>query len=174
MAMRPQPGNSQVGRRMIWVAAIGLLVGLTVLFQFGTSQRSGIIQSSSDAGYSMVVLQRDRSGHYFAEGMINGRMVTFLIDTGATDVALSEGVARALGLEFGPQVTVMTAAGPVRAWRTRLERVSIGEVSLDNVSATITRAPMAEVLLGMSFLKYFSLRQQGEELIIESGTPPES
>ena len=170
MAIRPQAGDSRTGRYMLWVAAIGLLVGLTVLFQAGTSQRSGIIQSSSNAGHSRVVVQRDRSGHYLAEGAINGQAVIFLVDTGATDVAVSEDTARAFGLDFGPQIVVMTAAGRVNAWQTRLDSVSIGEVSLENVSATITRGPMAEVLLGMSFLKHFSLSQQGEMLTIESGS----
>ena len=169
MAIIPHQGDSHAGRWMLWLAALGFLAGLTALFQFGITQRSGIVQSSTDAGHSVVVLQRDRSGHYFAEGSINGQLVVFLIDTGATDVALPENIARKLGLTFGPQVAVMTAAGPVQAWRTRLDTVSLGSVSLNNVSATITRGPMQEVLLGMSFLKHFSIHQQGEELIIETG-----
>ncbi len=155
---------------MLWLAALGMLAGLTTLFQFSLGQRGEVVSSVNDSGHAMVVLQRDRSGHYLAEGEINGQVVTFLVDTGATDVALPEAIARKLGLDFGPQVAVMTVAGPVRAWRTRLRRVSLGSVSLANVSALITRGPMQEVLLGMSFLKHFTLRQQGNELIIESGT----
>ena len=157
---------------MLWLAAIGLLAGLTVLFQIALTGSGGVVESSNEAGRSMVILQRDRSGHYIADGEINGQGVTFLVDTGATDVALPEGKARALGLDFGPRVVVMTAAGPVSAWKTRLDRVTLGSISLSNVSATITRGPMDEVLLGMSFLKHFSLRQQGEQLVIESGSAP--
>ena len=161
--------DSRAGRRFLWLAALGFLAGLTTLFQWALRDNGGIVENSNIAGQSMVVIQRDRSGHYLAEGEINGRSVTFLVDTGATDVALPESIARALGVKFGPQVVVMTAAGPVSAWRTRLDRVSIGNISLTNVRATITRGPMEEVLLGMSFLQHFSLRQQGGELIIESG-----
>ena len=161
--------HSKTGRWLMWFAAFGLLAGLTALFQATDKGRAGLIESTSEAGRAMVVLQRDRSGHYIAEGEINGVPVVFLVDTGATDVALPEKIARAMGLEFGPKVPVMTAAGQVTAWRTRLDRVSLGSVSRRNVRALITRGTMAEVLLGMSFLEHFSIRQQGDQLIIESG-----
>ena len=79
-------------------------------------------------------------------------------------------MARSLNLEFGPEVVVMTAAGPIKAWVTRLERVSLGAISRENVRATITSGPMQEVLLGMSFLKHFTIRQQGALLTIENAT----
>jgi aspartyl protease family protein len=159
---------------MLWLSAIGLLAGLTAFFQFSLGERGSVVNQVNHSGQAMVVLQRDRSGHYLAEGQINGQAVVFLLDTGATDVALPEDTARELGLDFGPQVNVMTAAGPIRAWRTRLDSVSVGNITLNNVRAMITRGPMEEVLLGMSFLKHFTLRQQGEELIIQSGGALES
>lgn len=155
---------------MLWLAAIGLLGGLTVLFQFKLGSRGGLVDSINEPGYSMVEIQRDRSGHYLVEGAINGQTVMFLVDTGATDVAIPATAARAFGLDFGPQIVVMTVAGPIKAWKTRLDNVRVGGVSLTNVSATITPGSMDEVLLGMSFLKHFSIRQQGEMLIIESGS----
>lgn len=159
-----------LGRLFLWLAALGMLAGLTAIFSAAQRNSGGTVVSIDESGRAMVILQRDRSGHYLAEGEINGLPVTFLVDTGATDVALPEATARRLGLAFGPQVMVMTAAGPVSAWRTRLDRVTIGSLALNNVRAMITRGPMNEVLLGMSFLRHFSLRQQGEELIIESGS----
>lgn len=162
-------GGHKAGRTMLWLAAIGLLAGLTALFQAAQTTRGGVEHSVNESGRSMVAINRDRSGHFFAEGTINGAPVMFLVDTGATDVAVGENTANQLGLDYGPQVVVMTAAGPVTAWRTRLDMVSLGGISLTNVRATITRAPMEEVLLGMSFLKHFNLTTQGEQLIIESG-----
>lgn len=154
---------------MLWLAAIGLLVALTLLFQGLTPERGGIVSSSVEGGQAMVTLQRDRSGHYLADGAINGQPVQFLVDTGATDVAVSESLARALGLDFGPRIQVMTAAGPARAWLTRLERVSIGSLSRANVRATITPGLGEAALLGMSFLQHFDLRQQGDRLVIAAG-----
>lgn len=160
--------NRSLGAGFLWLAAIGVLAGLTWAFSGLTPERGGIVASGVVDGRASVVLEQGRGGHYVAEGAINGRPVQFLVDTGATDVAVSEALAREIGLEFGPRIGVMTAAGPVRAWMTRLDSVRVGVLELRNVRATITPSPMASALLGMSFLKHFSLSQQGGRLIIET------
>jgi len=170
------PGNTHpvASRLLAWLAVIGLMIGLTAFFHVLTRDGGGIIQSLDENGRMLVVLQRDRSGHYLAQGAINGQPVVFLVDTGATDVAISERTARAMGLEFGPRMVVMTAAGKSAAWRTRLDRVSLGSLELENVRATITPGLGKEALLGMSFLRYFSLRQEGDRLVIEAGNQNEA
>jgi len=160
--------ESRIGRRMIWLAALGMLAGLYALFS--TLQQDGGTVVSVDAGGSaMIVLEQDRNGHYTVDGQINGQAVNFLVDTGATDVAIPESMARALGLDFGPRVQVMTAAGPSKAWMTRLNQVSIGGISRRDVRATITSGEFNGVLLGMSFLRYYSLQQQDGKLVIREG-----
>lgn len=162
------PGNnpdSRIGRHMLWLAAIGLLGGLFLLFST-LDDRGGMVSSVDSDGAAMVVLEQDRNGHYEAEGEINGQAVTFLVDTGATDVALPESIARHLGLEFGPRVQVMTAAGRVTAWMTRLDEVKVGGIRRENVRATITSGEFDGILLGMSFLKHYGLQQQDGKLII--------
>jgi aspartyl protease family protein len=156
------------GRRFAWLAIIALMIGLTAFYHALTRRGGGVIQSFDENGRAMVMLQRDRTGHFLADGEINGHAVLFLVDTGATDVAISEKTARAMGLEFGPRITVMTAAGPSPAWRARLDRVSLGSLALENVRATITPGLGREALLGMSFLQYFNLRQEGDQLVLES------
>jgi aspartyl protease family protein len=163
----------RAGRLFALFAIIGLMIGLTAFYHALTRRGGGIIQSIDENGRAMVMLQRDRSGHFLAGGEINGHAILFLVDTGATDVAISEKMARAMGLEFGPRINVMTAAGPTRAWRTRLDRVSLGSLALDNVRATITPGLGREALLGMSFLQYFNLRQEGDRLVLESGNQNE-
>ena len=155
------------GRRFAWIAFIAVMLGLTAFFHAVTDRQGGIVSVDGTGLAASVVLERDRSGHYVAEGSINGRPVTFLVDTGATDVAVSEKMARALGLEFGPRITVMTAAGQVGAWVTRLDRVSLGPVERFNVRATITPGLDDAALLGMSFLKHFNLQQEGNRLLIK-------
>jgi len=145
------------------------MIGLTAFYHILTQRGGGIIESYDENGRAMVTLQRDQTGHFLAEGEINGHAVEFLVDTGATDVAISEKTARALGLEFGPQIIVMTAAGPSPAWRARLDQVSLGSLALKNVRATITPGLGKQALLGMSFLQYFNLRQEGDRLVLESG-----
>ncbi len=159
-------GEARVGRGMLWLAALLLLGGLTLFFGL-LDRPGGAMSIGTDAqGRAQVVLGQGQGGHYFADGAINGQPVRFLVDTGATDVALSERAARRMGLDFGPQVTVMTAAGPAPAWVTRLDRVQIGGLAVDNVRASITPGLGEEALLGMSFLKHFELRQAGGNLII--------
>ena len=151
---------------MLWIAAIGMLGALYLLFSMLENSSSGTVSSVDPSGAAMVVLEQDRNGHYLAEGQINGRSVTFLVDTGATDVALPESTARALGLDFGPRVQVMTAAGPANAWVTRLDDVTVGGIRRKNVRATITDGEFNGILLGMSFLKYYNLQQQDGRLVI--------
>jgi aspartyl protease family protein len=154
---------------MIWLAVIGLIAGLTAFYQaLIRDDGAGMVAKVGEDGRLAVILQSDRSGHYLAEGEVNGRAVHFLVDTGATDVAVSERLARGLGLKFGPRITVMTAAGPASAWRARLDRVSIGGLERENVRATITPGLGSQALLGMSFLKHFSIRQEEGRLVIEN------
>lgn len=162
--------STRPGKTFAWLAVIGLMLGLTAFYHAITERGGGIQQGIGADGRAMVTLQADRSGHYVAQGEINGQPVVFLLDTGATDVAISDKTARALGLEFGPRITVMTAAGPAVAWRTRLDRVSLGSLALTDVRATITPGLGREALLGMSFLKYFNLRQEGDRLVLQSGS----
>ncbi len=79
---------------------------------------------------------------------------------------MPEAAARALGLEFGPRVTVMTAAGPANAWITRLDEVTVGGIRRENVRATITGGNFDGILLGMSFLRHYNLQQQDGRLVI--------
>ena len=164
--------ESRIGRRMIWLAALGLLGVLYALFSM-LEQGGGTVISVDAGGSAMIVLEQDRNGHYQVEGQINNQAVNFLVDTGATDVAVPESMARALGLEFGPKVQVMTAAGPSQAWMTRLNEVSIGGISRRDVRATITSGEFSGVLLGMSFLKHYSLQQQDGKLVIREGLSDE-
>jgi aspartyl protease family protein len=159
--------DSRLGQRMLWLAAIGVLGGLYLLFSvFENDGGGGMVSSVDSSGAAMVVIEQDRNGHYEADGQINGQAVTFLIDTGATDVALPESTARALGLDFGPRVQVMTAAGPTNAWMTRLDVVTVGGIRRENVRATISSGEFNGILLGMSFLKHYSLQQQDGKLVI--------
>ncbi len=164
--------ESKIGRRMIWLAALGVLGGLFALFSM-LEQKGGAIVSIDAGGAAMIVLEQDRNGHYVVDGQINRQPVSFLVDTGATDVAIPESMARALGLDFGPQVQVMTAAGPSKAWMTRLNEVSIGGIRRRDVRATIASGEFNEVLLGMSFLRHYNMRQQDGKLVISEGLDAE-
>jgi len=94
-------------------------------------------------------------GHYWAQGQVNGAPVRFLVDTGATAVALKPDDAQRLGfdldrLRYG--YTVMTAAGPARAAAVRLASVSVAGAKLDDVDALVIEKGLDASLLGMSYL----------------------
>jgi aspartyl protease family protein len=93
--------------------------------------------------------------------------VHFLLDTGATDVALSSDLASELGLRFGPRVSLQTANGVVSGYMTRLDEVRLGEISLQDVRATIGPELGSGVLLGMSFLGKLDWQQNGDELLLK-------
>jgi len=156
------------GQRMYWAAMLALLLGLTAFYHAVVKNDGGMQSQQGADGRFMVLLERKRNGHFSAEGEINGLPVSFLVDTGATDVAISTQFARSAGLEFGPQIVVMTAAGPVKGWMTRLDSVLVGTLRLRNVRATITGGLGDGALLGMSFLKHFSMVQEGDTLLITS------
>ncbi len=164
-----EPGSrprAAAGRGLYWAAAIAILLGLTGLYTAVLDGGSGMSLERDDRGRTVVTLQRQRNGHFEAAGEINGHAVHFLVDTGATDVAVSERFARAAGLEFGPSIGIMTAAGPSRGWITRLDSVRVGVFELRDVRATISPGLGEQALLGMSVLKHFSIVQEGDTLVI--------
>ncbi len=118
-------------------------------------------------GVREVQLQRNRQGHYVTAGRINGQEVIFLLDTGATGVAIPDAIARELGLERGRAYRTQTANGIATSYATRLEEVSIGDIRLGEVDAGIaTGLNMNAILLGMSFLKHVEFTQRGDTLIL--------
>jgi len=150
-----------------WLIFLAFLFGA---FDYLISQRNNPNQNivtTIDGLQKEVVLQRNRYGHYVSNGTINGYDVVFLLDTGATEVAIPETLANKIGLRKGREFYVKTANGNTRAYRTRLESVAIGDIYRYDLNATIlSNMPGEEVLLGMNFLKHFDLTQRGKTLTI--------
>lgn len=118
-------------------------------------------------GAREVVLKQNRFGHYVASGQINGVAATFLLDTGATDVSVPSDLAQEAGLEVGAPARAQTAGGEITARMTRIDRVELGGIVLENVRALIIPHLRGdEVLLGMSFLRQLEFTQRGDELTL--------
>lgn len=161
---------SKMGRGM-WYIAWGIgLVFLALFFadiEQGWQNPNEEVKSVRANGYSEVILQRNRYGHYVASGFINNKPVTFLLDTGASHVAVPKKVAREIGLPFGPEYKTMTANGIGRSFATRIESLSLGDISFRDVRGGITdNMPGEQVLLGMSALKQLEFTQRGDTLIL--------
>ena len=118
-------------------------------------------------GVREVVLERNRRGHYVTAGSINNQAVTFMLDTGATDIAIPARIAEELGLKKGPTVYFQTANGPATGYATLLDSVAIGHIELENVRASINpNVKDMEILLGMTFLKHLEFTQRGDTLTL--------
>ena len=116
-----------------------------------------------------VVLKADARGHFVSSGQINGRIMQYMVDTGASTVAIGRPDAQRMGLKFeeqGQSVRMNTANGVAQGWRMRLDSVRVGDVELRGVDAIITPQPMPYVLLGNSFLREFEMSRNGDEMML--------
>ena len=116
-----------------------------------------------------VVLKADARGHFVSNGQINGRIMQYMVDTGASTVAIGRPDAQRMGLKFeeqGQSVRMNTANGVAQGWRMRLDSVRVGDVELRGVDAIVTPQPMPYVLLGNSFLREFQMSRNGDEMVL--------
>ena len=115
---------------------------------------------------------RDQSGAYTTVGTINGRTVNFLVDTGATGVAMYRSDAKRLGLAYrldGKPIYVNTANGTTSAFEVSLNRVQVGDIVLRNVRGFVIEGQgSGPLLLGMSFLNRVKMEDQGSVLFLHS------
>ncbi len=123
---------------------------------------------SGDSERQSTVLAADERGHFFAEGAINNRPIRFVVDTGATVVALPASEATRLGLEYrkGQPGTTRTAGGVVPVYRLTLDTVKVGGIELHAVDALVIEQGLDVALLGMSFLSRVEMKNQGQTMIL--------
>jgi aspartyl protease family protein len=161
-------GISRVMQALAWISVMALLALYfeDVLERQRNPNRS-IDSALTEDGTREVVLRRNRMGHYVTSGTINGEGVVFLLDTGATGVAIPEAIAEKLGLPRGRPFLSRTANGTARSYQTNLGEVGVGAIRLRDVDASITPGlEMNEILLGMSFLKHIEFTQRGKTLTL--------
>ncbi|CAN7402167.1 retropepsin-like aspartic protease family protein [Variovorax paradoxus] len=120
-------------------------------------------------GGSRIVLPADSRGHFMTQGAINGRPVTFMLDTGATSIALSADDAQRIGLDYskGQRIQMSTANGVSSGYKLRLQSVRVGDVEVYDIDAIVSPQPMPFVLLGNSFINRFSMRRDADQMVLE-------
>jgi len=116
-----------------------------------------------------IVLTASSGGHFLTPGSINGGAVHFMVDTGATSVALGAADAQRLGINYraGQLGYSSTANGTVAVYRVRLNSVRIGDVEVFDVEASVLPAGMQHVLLGNSFLTRFQMKRDNDQMVLE-------
>jgi aspartyl protease family protein len=123
----------------------------------------------SAGGGKRIVLSAGSGGHFMSSGSINGKAVSFMVDTGATTIAISEADANRIGLDFrnGPRGMAATANGQVPVHRALLGSVRVGDVTVYDVEAMVVPLQMPYVLLGNSFLNRFQMKRENDVMTLE-------
>jgi len=168
--MNTPPSQKRIGTIMLTVFWIAVLAGLTAFFGNWEEERfnpNSAPESSIANGQVNVILERNAFGHYVSTGQINNTDVVFLLDTGATMVAVPEQLATQIGLKKGLRHKINTANGTAYAYQTEIEELKIGAITLHKVRASVTPSMQGnEVLLGMSVLKHIDFSQSGKFLTL--------
>ena len=159
------------------VAWVGIFVFIIVLYSYrfelqelGARVTGEIIPSRPASSNGEVVLYQSRNGHFIADGLINGKRTRFLVDTGATDVALTIEDAERAGIDTRRltfNVPYNTANGISMGAKVRIQKIEIGDVVVYDVDASVLPANGGGSLLGMSFLnRLSSFEVRGNRLIL--------
>lgn len=122
---------------------------------------------ASGKGAQLAILA-DGQGHHWTVGQVNGKTIRFLVDTGATAVALPAAFARTAGIDYlkGQRGFVQTANGTNVAYRVRLDTLTVGDITLHQVDATVLESGLDVALLGMSFLSRTDMKRDGANLVL--------
>ncbi len=154
--------------------ALGVFTSLVVVSLVGSQPGTAPQQAQAAAAQPVIdgvdqVLRRKGDGHFYVDAMVNGQLVHFVVDTGATSVALSTKDAQHVGIAFSPeqfQVIGSGASGPVRGKRLTLDSVAIGPKEAFDVDGAIIEG--AEIsLLGQSYLSRIGLvKITGDEMLL--------
>lgn len=164
-------GATVDGVRLVSVSGNDAVVdvkGQRVTLHLGGAQVNLGGKQSEGSG-KQIVLTADGAGHFYTGGMINGKSVRFVVDTGATMVAISQDEADRLGLDYknGQRGMSRTANGVVPVYRTSLTSVRIGDVQVYNVDASVLPGQMNQILLGNSFLTRFQMKRENDVLTLD-------
>ena len=129
---------------------------------------SGGSPSAPGRGTRIIMTEGD-GGHFMTAGQINGKTVQFMVDTGATSVAMGVADAMRAGIDYknGEPVSMRTANGVAQAYRVKLNSVRVGDVEVYDVDAVVLQQPMPFLLLGNSFLSRFQMRRENNVMMLD-------
>jgi len=120
------------------------------------------------SGAQSVTLSAGAGGHFITDGQVNGAAIRFMVDTGASTVAIPASDAIRLHLDYkkGRRGTTQTAAGPAEVFLVRLNSVRIGDIEVQNVEAVVIERGLDIALLGNSFLNRMDMRRDGATMTL--------
>jgi aspartyl protease family protein len=156
------------------VKLVAIEEGAAVFEIDGRRQRLVIGQHSVSAGRDQteaptLSMTADSSGQFYVAGTVNGAPMRFLVDTGATLIALGKADAWRANIDYqkGQPGTAMTANGPTRIWKVTLNSVRVGDLLANQVDAMVHEHDLPIVLLGMSFLNRMEMKRDGQTMTLK-------
>jgi len=155
-------GSEISGVKLVAVERDGAVVEIAGVRR--TLARGQHATAATGAGRQSVTLAADTRGHFVSMGAINDQPVQFVVDTGATMVALPAADAVRIGLDYrkGELALTKTAAGVVPVYKVRLDKVRLGGIELSGVDGVVIEKGLDIALLGMSFLSRVDMRHEGQ------------
>lgn len=160
---------STLRRSTLAILAFWLLLGgvLYAGFSWWAGRERAALQPYTAAGGELVI-PRGPGGHFFVDGEVNHQPVRFMVDTGASSVAISQQVARAAGLPEGRRITVHTANGARDGWLVHGVPVKAGPLVHNDTSVTtgVRMGAPDEALLGQSFLRHFDVQIGADRMVL--------
>jgi aspartyl protease family protein len=162
--MRELPTTLKIAT--VWlVLATLVFLGVQAWQQHEAKTRFQVVEGGTGQG-RQVVLQRAPDGHYHWPGRLNGVAVDFLIDTGATNTAISRDLAEQAGLSLGERFVSQTANGAVTGHRARATLELAGGLRVDQLEVGVLPALSTKPLLGMNVLGRLKMQQDAGRLTI--------
>lgn len=129
------------------------------------------ISKTNNSNTPSIIIAPDSYGMYAVNGTVNRFPVNFLVDTGATYIAMNKNIAKRIGIDYkliGTEIRMSTASGIDKAYQVKLDRVTVGDIELRDVDATVTDSDFPEItLLGNSFLNRLNMNRDGRVLKLE-------
>jgi len=170
--MTEEHDNNSAAKWMValaWICGLGLLVFVFSDLLDKQVNPNSAPESQRIGSQTEVRLKQNRQGHYVTTGFINGEEVIFLVDTGATDVAVPAHLANKLQLKAGREGLASTANGVVRVAESTIDTLRVGDIVLRNVDANLNPGMKDNhILLGMSVLRQLEFTQRGDWLILRT------
>jgi len=163
------PGQLHQGVRLLSVTEGEAVVDIGGQRQTLRVGEAPVSVGASAARGHRIVLTASSHGHFTGLASVNGSALPFLVDTGASVMALGASDAERIGLNFraGRPVRVNTANGQANGWHLKLSSLRIGEVEAYEVDAIVVPQPMPHMLLGNSFLNRFQMKRENDVMVLE-------
>ncbi|KDA01705.1 retropepsin-like aspartic protease family protein [Hyphomonas oceanitis] len=173
--------GSWVANTVSMVAAAAMITAGVVIFIVPKLQEnhaaaetpivaSAVVSTPRAAFDNAAIIDREADGHYWTRADVDGTAVKFMVDTGASTVAITFRDAQRIGLkpeDLDFKWEIRTAGGIVHGAAVTLEKISIGRVEVDNVEAMVLREGLDQSLLGMTFLgELYSYEFRKSQLVI--------